>query len=475
MDPMSRLKHGLDGMDGATAALILQIQEEDIEYLASENKGKGIEDVEYDAEFALLTYQRELRESRTKLSDQRMCQSLTQAVVFDAIVLYRHTAEERRATFDRALADALKPPKLAEVYVSGKGDENVEQDFDDAVTDVDNKENIAKDETTSEYDDSPVNDDNSDDLRGDETASECDDVVKDVDSGKSIAEDEPIEEYDDTTFDKIFGDIESDKVVEAVSPALDTPQIYVMRSHKRSCVACNTNVPASGAHETPCGDHYCYICLSTLFQLSTTDESLYPPQCCQQPIPLDTVRAYLTDEILRTYESKSIEYETMDKTYCSQTECGTFIPPASITCNTAKCPTCNLFTCVVCKKDDHLGNCPDDAAIQEVLDMAKDQKWQRCPNCRAMTCECPQWSEANLLIDRDTVQALENAAAVLAEEESDAEESEADDVDCTHDEGWTRIDRGNECEICENWLAEYIFECDGCQMLACARCRRNEL
>ncbi|KAI1906825.1 hypothetical protein LOZ65_006824 [Ophidiomyces ophidiicola] len=58
---------------------------------------------------------------------------------------------------------------------------------------------------------------------------------------------------------------------------------------KSTCDAC---LESSWLHELihlPCRHGYCYHCLETLFMRSTVDESLFPPRCCGQIIPLPVI------------------------------------------------------------------------------------------------------------------------------------------------------------------------------------------
>jgi hypothetical protein len=70
--------------------------------------------------------------------------------------------------------------------------------------------------------------------------------------------------------------------------------------------------------------------------------------------------------------------------YCPQPECSTYIPQANRHPQLAFCPRCSRALCMCCKQTFHYGNCPPDAATQQVLDLAADQGWQPCPSCRTM-------------------------------------------------------------------------------------------
>lgn len=94
-------------LDDATAALMLQVQSEDIDELLSAKKGKGREGDISDADLALAIYQGELQEMDTILADRSMGRSLTRAVITDAAILNESVVEENVAAGDRTLAHSL--------------------------------------------------------------------------------------------------------------------------------------------------------------------------------------------------------------------------------------------------------------------------------------------------------------------------------------------------------------------------------
>jgi len=47
-----------------------------------------------------------------------------------------------------------------------------------------------------------------------------------------------------------------------------------------------------------------------------------------------------------------------------------------------KCPKCFMVTCTICKGASHAGDCQQDTSTQQVLQLATEQGWRRCSNCR---------------------------------------------------------------------------------------------
>ena len=150
------------------------------------------------------------------------------------------------------------------------------------------------------------------------------------------------------------------------------------------CVVCQDHVVAHNATKLPCGDQYCAYCLQELFNTSLVDESLFPPRCCRQPIDPEKIEEFLTPAIIAAHFEKKIEFETVDRTYCSDPRCSIFIHAEHISGECATCPECKKVTCTMCKAPSHGGDCPADEATQQLLQMAQENGWQRCTTCKRM-------------------------------------------------------------------------------------------
>ncbi|EFZ02206.2 ibr finger domain containing protein [Metarhizium robertsii ARSEF 23] len=147
---------------------------------------------------------------------------------------------------------------------------------------------------------------------------------------------------------------------QAARPSTSTAAI-----EKRRCVACMTDVP--------------YFETSAL-----NDESLFPPRCCSQPIPLGLNQIFLPARLAGQYQAKELEYSTKNRTYCHRATCSTFIPTPFIRGEIATCVKCQSKTCTICKGSSHDGDCPEDVATMDLLNVAAQKGWQRCYSCRRM-------------------------------------------------------------------------------------------
>ncbi|KAG5915887.1 hypothetical protein E4U61_004171 [Claviceps capensis] len=156
------------------------------------------------------------------------------------------------------------------------------------------------------------------------------------------------------------------------------------KSALRNCVACTSEVASTDSVRCPCSHDYCRDCITSLFSAATNDESLFPPRCCKEPIPLDLYKPFLSTTLLGTYEAKKLEYGTLDKTYCHVRTCSTFVPPAFVKDDVATCVKCQSKTCTMCKGETHTDDCPADTLTADFLQIATENGWQRCYSCRRM-------------------------------------------------------------------------------------------
>ncbi|KAK3613866.1 hypothetical protein LTR56_027625 [Elasticomyces elasticus] len=196
------------------------------------------------------------------------------------------------------------------------------------------------------------------------------------------------------------------------------------------CVACGEDVEFYKVARVPCEHEYCRPCLAQLFELSMTDETLFPPRCDKQEIPLSRVRFFLPADLSKRFEATYVELSTKNRVYWYDPRCNTFIPATAVNQDNdvASCSHCDRTTCAVCKGPSHSGDCPNDTALQQLVTIADTEQWQRCYQCKRFaelemgcnhmtcacdahfcyvcglqwrTCQCPQWDEPRLL-DRAT-------------------------------------------------------------------------
>ncbi|KAL5633100.1 hypothetical protein ACGC1H_003554 [Rhizoctonia solani] len=170
------------------------------------------------------------------------------------------------------------------------------------------------------------------------------------------------------------------------SKAINVPPILRLPVGRDTveCIICSDST--TEAYRAPCGCFYDRNCIIDLLTKATTDESLFPPKCCTQPIPFEQIRTILSPQLILTFQKKTEEFGTLNRLYCSNGTCSSFLGPAALTERekaSVACDECSLSTCSFCKNRGHAAHvpCTNDAAAQQVLTLGSQNGWMACPNC----------------------------------------------------------------------------------------------
>jgi hypothetical protein len=149
------------------------------------------------------------------------------------------------------------------------------------------------------------------------------------------------------------------------------------------CSVCMDDFPRRDVAAFACAHHFCRECLNEIYRGATDDESCYPPRCCQ-PIPIEQSWPFLNAQVLSDFLEKQVEWDTRDRTYCSNRNCGCFIRPENIQGRDTTCLRCRTRTCSNCKNVAHDINapCADDEGVQRALELLEQNHWRRCQGCR---------------------------------------------------------------------------------------------
>jgi len=321
LDPLDNF----DGIDEGTARLILELSLTDVEAIL--RKGKVREGELTDVELAMRLFKQELEQRRQLLADRRMASSIAQAVQVDGHLIHHEHAADEEALRDRELARQLQ---------NNHGD--TELAFQPAINGNPGYEELD-DELLTKL----------------ETLYMCEDasIRPESDGGESASR------------------MES----RSASQPPDS-----------QCVACQETKRFFDVIRAPCQHEYCRDCIEDLIRHSMIEESLFPPRCCRQPIPIPSVavRLLVSSQLINEFLEKKIEIETPNRTYCYRLPCSAFIPTASISDDIGECAQCHVRTCTHCKGQAHGGDCHADVALEQTLDVARTEGWQRCFTCRAM-------------------------------------------------------------------------------------------
>ncbi|KAI0119270.1 hypothetical protein F4814DRAFT_234338 [Daldinia grandis] len=353
-------------------ALVFRLMQEDAEQFMSTTtrKGKQVEGSETDAQMAFNLLLEELQAAETCLSDERMTRSILRAIQSDGAVLSQAHEEENVAQADREISRALS---------NGQDDAVGEQAAPEAMS-------------------------------GDEEFLEKLSVIYNTGFDHPMSGIDDDDDDDDTA---TISQPESSSWAAQRQPGRPP----------RTCDACGDQKHFAELARAPCRHEYCRECLTRLFRDASNDESLFPPRCCRQSIPLVKNQVFIDRDVVQHFRQKAIEFSTPRRTYCHNHNCARFIPAPNYLNDTATCGECGYQTCMTCKGATHDGDCPNDEQLQQVFQLATEQHWQRCQNCWAMvelntgcnhmtcrcgfgfcyvcggrwkTCQCDHWDEHRL-------------------------------------------------------------------------------
>ncbi|KAI1408789.1 hypothetical protein F5Y13DRAFT_105322 [Hypoxylon sp. FL1857] len=176
------------------------------------------------------------------------------------------------------------------------------------------------------------------------------------------------------------------------------PSIY---NAEVECVSCLDDFNPKEMVKAPCHS-YCKPCFRRLIHTTCENEQQWPPKCCLNPIPTNTIILNIDEELKRTYRGRAAEWDLpiSDRIYCSQSSCSIWIRPDQINHarNIARCSG-GHWTCTICRGRQHEGDdCPQDRDMLRTDELAEEEGWKRCYGCHAyvehreacqhMTCRC---------------------------------------------------------------------------------------
>ncbi|KAH7115270.1 hypothetical protein B0J11DRAFT_444628 [Dendryphion nanum] len=293
--------------------------------------------------------------------------------------------------------------------------------------------------------------------------------------------------------------------------------LKTLSEEKLECCSCRGDFRLNDTTKLECKHMYCNTCLKRVIMRGVLEKdlNLLPPRCCGNHIPFSVIARHLSEEEIEMFQNAEVEKATVDKTYCSGSDCGTFIAPVRIKGRKATCQQCQHETCAMCKNSFHDYDCPEDPDIQPTLDLAQTLHWRRCFSCRALVsldmgcnhmrcrcgaefcyscgaqwkskgrkCGCPLWLEENLIqraeqvVDRrmpDLAPAQRNHHVLQVQEDL----RDVDDCDHVSRRKFTQVEGGGRagfrCEMCNDRHWKFILQCKRCELRLCMDCRRNRV
>lgn len=153
--------------------------------------------------------------------------------------------------------------------------------------------------------------------------------------------------------------------------------------------------------KVPCHS-YCADCFVALISNAVQNEQQWPPKCCLNAIPAQTILRFVPEDLKNTFREKASEWEipVSERVYCYRAGCGLWVKPAQIkkSKRKGKCDA-GHWTCVLCRAKHHgSAECPQDPEMNLTNALAEEEGWKRCYKCQAyvehreacqhMTCRC---------------------------------------------------------------------------------------
>ncbi|KAJ5653934.1 hypothetical protein N7490_000937 [Penicillium lividum] len=154
----------------------------------------------------------------------------------------------------------------------------------------------------------------------------------------------------------------------------------------KGCVACLETLWMEDMTECPCSHFFCDICMGNFVEASLADISIFPPKCCDKPIPWPTIKPALGLELVRRFEETVAEMNKpppQPQLICSNARCSKPIPAKQIQDHVGACPKCKHHTCTFCGEEFHAGDCRNKKDWKKLEVIAKKNEWRMCPKCKA--------------------------------------------------------------------------------------------
>ncbi|CAN0130475.1 unnamed protein product [Discosporangium mesarthrocarpum] len=266
-----------------------------------------------------------------------------------------------------------------------------------------------------------------------------------------------------------------------------------------------------------CGHGQCEDCLRQMFVLSLTDTSLLPPKCCRLPIDLNYAAKLLDSEQHRRFLFLMREITTLNKFYCPQPSCSSFLDMDQLEVGTEgsqmyPCPLCGTRLCLSCRTLEHAEMTCEEVQRRmgpdEVLEIAEKNGWRQCTRCHHMielhsgcnhitcickhefcylcaetwkTCTCQRWDEHRLYDNArlHVLRAERRPEGQGGNREAHIQARMRELIlhdDCEHWWSYKKPPRADECMNCGFFLYVYCYECQaGCAHVVCFRCRFHRM
>ena len=158
-----------------------------------------------------------------------------------------------------------------------------------------------------------------------------------------------------------------------------------------------------------CGCLYCRTCLECMVRARLNDTGFRLPQCCSEVLDWEVLQLMIDSDLAAAFDKKKTDFESVRPAPCANKTCAgssALIAPEHHSADgaTATCPVCGKSVCTACKQASHPGReCVPDAAMEQTLEVIREEEWQICPRCgggfeRDEGCSHMKWVYFTLII-----------------------------------------------------------------------------
>jgi hypothetical protein len=168
--------------------------------------------------------------------------------------------------------------------------------------------------------------------------------------------------------------------------------------HFHECTVCLDSFDSEFMVQLDCQHWYCFKDLLQGFQFKFDDRKLF--KCCDERVGISTCPD-VSEEFKDSYNLLELELTTINPLYCSNKQCGRFVPPVRYEdSKAAVCEHCAESTCTRCRMKSHGDDLCQDTLMGMAMNLANTNGWKTCPRCmnvvekssgcNHITCRCGQ-------------------------------------------------------------------------------------
>jgi E3 ubiquitin-protein ligase RNF144 len=159
------------------------------------------------------------------------------------------------------------------------------------------------------------------------------------------------------------------------------PEAENNQTNQRECMSCHDAQLPFDMTTLACECRFCHECARMMVHIGVRDNET--ANCLHGPIDITSIEDILRNGLAQQYRRGEIERSALNPVYCVRQDCAMFLGSGE-GLREIQCQRCRTTTCARCNTKAHVGDCNDDAGVREVLRVADENQWQRCPGCRTM-------------------------------------------------------------------------------------------